>query len=206
MKKIFSDFLTAVLFILLAFSCFNFVSCTKDDDKGKIPSSVIPDAIREKVENLMPLHTGKKPPEISGEYLVNSAILVGSSLDSDASDINKPDFFSAMYFAIIKLSDGKLTYQDNNSASPNDNINVTVVGEKNNFTAYFIMSSVNEEISSSAKESVIISGTMTSSGISDFRYAFIMLEKTDPQDKLVPTGTYRVFKEGDGLAEKHNWR
>jgi hypothetical protein len=51
-----------------------------------------------------------------------------------------------------------------------------------------------------------ISGTLTSSGISDFHSAFIMLEKgPDPSNKLVAVNTYRVFKDGDNLAERYNW-
>ena len=192
--------------ILLTFFSFCFASCEKDDENGKVPSSIIPDAIRAQIEAIMPVYSGVKPPDITGEYYVGNAILAGSSLESDAADIGKSSYFAEMYLAFIKLSDGKLTYRDNNNTSPSENINVTVVGKKDNFTAYFIMNTVNPEIGSRAKEAVIISGTMTSQGISDFHYAFIMLEKTDPSDKLVPVNTYRVFNDGNGLAKNQSWR
>jgi len=55
--------------------------------------------------------------------------------------------------------------------------------------------------------STLISGTLTSSGIINFHYAFVLLEKgSDPTNQLVPVNTYRIFKDSDGLAINNTWR
>ena len=42
---------------------------------------------------------------------------------------------------------------------------------------------------------------MTSAGIKDLYYSFVMIDKNDPNNHLMDIGDYRVFKDGDGLAE-----
>lgn len=51
----------------------------------------------------------------------------------------------------------------------------------------------------------ILSGTITNNGISNYRLAFVMLEKNDPHNTLMDVNEYRVFEDGDGLAIKYNW-
>ena len=51
----------------------------------------------------------------------------------------------------------------------------------------------------------IVSGTVTADGIRDFFCGMLMLEKNDPNNKLMNIGTYRIFKDGDGLASPSSW-
>ncbi|MDR0517479.1 MAG: hypothetical protein LBH25_10595 [Fibromonadaceae bacterium] len=89
--------------------------------------------------------------------------------------------------------------------SASDNVTVEIVGSNNNFTAYFVTDGIDNN-GIRTKQSVVISGTLTSSGISNFHYVFVMLEKgPDPQNKIVPVDTYRTFKDGDGLAKNYSW-
>ncbi len=171
---------------------------------GGVPSSVIPNEIRNKFEQSMPLHTGTTPPDISGQYMVNNFTLVGSSLNYD--EIGGGGY-ADMYVAFIKGAKGKLSYRERqgSSESGSDDVTVEIVGSNNNFTAYFITTGVSSGIST--KRSTVISGTLTNSGIRNFHYAFIMLEKgSDPSHQLVEVNTYRIFKDGDGSAEKYTWR
>jgi hypothetical protein len=178
--------------------------------EGKIPQDVIPDEIRVRFENSMPINIGTAPPDISGRYLFNNLILVGSTLSNDSPYIGGYNGCGGkcadLYIAFIKGSNGKLSYKERSSGdSYKESDDVKIVGSGNNFTAYFVTTGVSNGIST--KESTIISGTLTSAGISNFHYAFIMLEKGyDPNDEnVVPINTYRVFKDGDGLAERYNW-
>jgi len=183
-----------------------FSSCKKDDKVGEVPDSVIPAEIRSQLDSLMPIYSGTTPPDISGEFLVTPAILVGSSLETDASMVGISGYWADLYLAFIK-SNGKYAYYEQNASASGSGddvtVTVTVVGKNKNFTAYFIDNTTDPN--STAKMSTVISGTMTSNGISDFYYAFIMLEKNDPTNELVPVDTYRVFKDGDGLVESNNW-
>jgi hypothetical protein len=217
MKSTRSSILAAALGLALAFTfgCSDDkddgggkVICT-DEQSGCVPSSVIPESIRVQFENIMPIYSGTNPPDISGQYLSKGQILVGSSLSNDivGSHYSSNDrAWADKYYAFIREADGKLSYKSKNGSSQGQSDEVTVVeivGNDGNFTAYFFESDVDNN--SRSKSSVLISGTLTSSGISDYHYAFIMLEKDDPQNKLVEVGTYRIFKDGDGLAERHNW-
>jgi len=81
---------------------------------------------------------------------------------------------------------------------------VEMVGSGNDFTAYFISTGVENGIS--VKRSTLISGTLTSNGIANLHYASILLEKgPDPQGKLPPVNTYRIFKDSDGSTGTYNW-
>jgi hypothetical protein len=51
----------------------------------------------------------------------------------------------------------------------------------------------------------IASGTMTEEGIKNCYHAILMVEKNDPNNKLMKVGTYRIFNDGDGLAIPTTW-
>ena len=47
---------------------------------------------------------------------------------------------------------------------------------------------------------------MTSDGIKDCFYGFVMLDKDDDPDKTVmPVGSFRIFKDKDGLSVPTTW-
>jgi len=162
---------------------------------GEVPTTIIPPVIKNGFEKYMPIYSGTTPPDISGQYIFSSPTLAGSSISGDETE----DIYD-IYMAFVKNSNGTFLYKEDES----DFVGVSVVGSGNNFTAYFDFSGEAEGIR--IRTAYIISGTLTSGGISNFRYGYIMLEKgSDPSNKLVPVNTYRVFKDGDGLAERYNW-
>lgn len=197
-----------VIIVVLAVLA-GFTSCKKDDgeeeDGGNVPEEVIPAAISEAFRALMPIYSGITPPDISGEYVSSPHTLTGTNGDGANDVIGK--VFADKYIAFIKDSNGKLLYSEKQGESlqgVSDDVTVIVVGKSNQFTAYFITTGISNGIR--YKQSTLISGTLTSAGISGFHYAFIMLEKgDDPDDTLVDVNTYRIFKDGDGLAVRNNW-
>jgi len=206
MKNLFC--LSLVVFATLFSGCMSSGSETivlpeqeSSGTEGKVPSSIIPDAIRGTFETSMPIYSGTSPPDISGQYRANSLKLTGSSISGD-----KLSAIADLYLAFVKKSNGKLSYREKQAdgESGSDDVVVEVVGSNNNFTAYFEADGVSAGIRT--KMSTVISGTFTSSGISNFSYGFVMLEKGyDPNNDLVPVNTYRTFKDGDGLAERYTW-
>jgi hypothetical protein len=46
---------------------------------------------------------------------------------------------------------------------------------------------------------------MTGEGIKDIYLGILMLDKDDPNNKLMKVGTYRIFNDGDGLAIPTTW-
>lgn len=55
-----------------------------------------------------------------------------------------------------------------------------------------------------AKQVRIFSGKITSEGIKDFYTTLLIKTKTDPNDELIPEGTARVIKDGNGMASKRS--
>lgn len=79
-----------------------------------------------------------------------------------------------------------------------------ISGSGNNFTIYFDMSGESNGIKT--KRAFIVSGTKTDAGIKNLTTGFIMKEKgPDPDHKLVEVGTYRFFKDKDGMSEATSW-
>jgi len=173
------------------------------DEEGSVSSGIIPDAIRGEFTGNMPIHSGTTPPDISGQFRADNFTLTGSS-DKDYPIGSK---FADLYIAFIKGADEKLSYRERQgtSESGSDDVVVEIVGSGDSFTAYFVTTGTADGITN--KMSTVISGTLTDNGISNFYYAFVMLEKgPDPTNKLVPVNTYRIFKDGDGEAVRYTWR
>jgi len=172
-------------------------------DEGTVSTGVIPDEIYGDFTGEMPVYSGTTPPDITGQYLANKLTLTGCN----DSAFKIGDIFTNLYIAFIKGADGKLSYRESSSSSEagSDDVVVEIVGSNNNFTAYFVTTGVSNGIST--RMSTLISGTLTSSGIRNFYYSFVMLEKgPDPSKLLVSVNTYRIFKDGDGEASRYTWR
>jgi len=181
-------------------------SSGNDLSLGLVPNTVIPDDIKPVFERKMPIYSGITPPDISGKYVSSPNIIIHSTLDEDRDSVLAGQRFADLYIAFTEKAD-KIYYREKQGESSygnSDNVTVDVVGQGDNFTAYFI--EVGEAKGISFKTSVVISGTITDDGIKDFYYSFIMVEKgPDPQNLLVPVKTYRIFKDYDGLTERYNW-
>jgi len=169
---------------------------------GEVPTTIIPPILKNEIENKMPIYSGTNPPDIAGQYKVAPNGLIGSSIKND--EIGKR--YADLYIAFIRGSNGRLSYREkqSDSESEGDNVRVEVVGNSNNFTAYFESVGVSSGINN--RTTTVISGTWTSTGISKFYYAFLMLEKgSDPNNTLVPVNTWRVFEDSDGFVDRYNW-
>jgi hypothetical protein len=194
----------------------------EEELKGRIPSSVIPDAIRSNIESSMPVHEGTTPPDIKGQYVSNNSTLVGSSISNDNIGSiyvgNTTEIWADLYIAFIEgAKEGTLSYVEREITrqSVSDDVTLEVVGKGEEFSAYFISEGTDIydgrfrpecDYDIWFKRSTVISGTWTSNGISNLHYSFVTLEKgSDPYNCMVPVNSYRVFKDGDGLADRINW-
>ncbi|MCQ2276800.1 MAG: hypothetical protein MJZ87_07660 [Bacteroidales bacterium] len=173
---------------------------------GRVPDTVIPDEIRDQLEQHLPIYEGITPPNISGKYLVQPDQLVYSS----DGQFSVGHVFAPLYLSFEnQTASGMATYTERNGSSTAESSEVYVVGTGNNFTAYFMTHSTTYDddgnIEATCIMSNILSGTITNNGISNYRLAFVMLEKNDPHNTLMDVNEYRVFEDGDGLAVKYNW-
>lgn len=169
----------------------------------RIPS-VIPDDIRPEIEKYMPIYDGVNPPNIEGAYYLNPQILIGSTRPNDGyGDLYQSDYhkyynqdMTANTIDFIRVSE----YEGEWAKSTVSKIS----GFDNHFTIYFEVTGKSSGIS--FKNIYFVSGTKTSTGIKDLTDGFYMKEKgSDPSGKLVPVGTYRFFKDEDGMSEATTW-
>lgn len=201
MKKI-NNFLWFLLPLFFS-SCLQVGYETLILNEINIMDEVIPVEYRLLLEQAMPIYNGNTPPFIEGTYLVSKHELVNSSLAADSPGdiyVDKTIQFSNQdnQKNILSYSGKELDISFESSDS------VYIIGAGNDFTIYFI--SIGESKGIYNKKASIISGTITDSGIQNYYFAFVMLEKgPDPEGKLVEEGTYRIFKDSDGLAENSYW-
>lgn len=173
---------------------------------GKIPEGVIPQEIREQFEQYMPIYEGVTPPDITGEYLCDPDLIVYTS----DGQFDPGHQFAPLYFSFYnQTASGMAAYKERQAYSYDESPEVYVVGSGNNFTAYFISTGTrNDQYGNwvaSYKMSNVISGTVTEDGITNYKSAFIMLEKDDPDYTLMDVNEYRVFEDGDGIAVRYDW-
>ena len=146
------------------------------------------------------------PPKVVGEYVVNPTVLVASSeenMPTDMSDVHLSFDCQHNSIATIKFTESSITQV----TDP-----VYIVGNSNSFTAYFIENTEyltppynGQVFHVKRRRGIIMCGSATPEGLSNFRYASIIIEMKDDSQGVLPqyaSGTYMIYKDGNGLAEK----
>lgn len=187
-------------------------SCTKNDETTIVPIgteyyiddilSAIPDTLHnEFLAAFGNVPSGAIPPKIDGSYVVDPKQRVGSNLDGWPINTIEPN----VYLRFEKQHNG-IVYMDLNETTETVTDTVFVCGDGNNFAVYFVESK-DYEIGW-MKRGVIMKGKVTGEGLSEFRYATIVMETEDHsggQFGLYTPGTYFIYKDGDGMAENLDW-
>lgn len=162
----------------------------------------IPQEYLSRMATHMPIYTGSTPPTIDGTFTSHPHVSVytsdGYTWKGDLAD-------QIMNFSGQNKSKNTLNYQYKQGGSSNDKTEMIVMGEGDKFTIFALMNGSNTSLNATYKIAEIVSGTMTADGIKDFFSGSLMLEKNDPDNQLMKVGTYRIFKDGDGLASPSSW-
>lgn len=166
-------------------------------------------AILNQMKPYLNLYSGTTPPNIEGTYDMNPQITVfcqdekhGGYAPGDTVSEGKIRFFNQNLIANTLDYEG----EEGDAAT-----NALIRGSDNNFTAYFNtigQYSISSDSIVHFKTALVVSGTKTSAGIANIRYAFAMVEKTgdSPTDPyLMNVGVFRVFKDGNELASNATW-
>lgn len=208
MKKIGNLFF---LIILL----FGAISCSKTDEPV-VPAieEIVPPTVLAEMKPYITIYEGNTPPNIEGVFFLDPQETV---FCQDFPNGKEDGSFTPGYIVIskyIKFSNQNNTIrtldymEKDNSEGENASSAVGsgafITGNNNNFTVYMNTEGTARGIR--YKEALVISGTKTSFGISNLRYAFVMVEKgDDPDNKIMKVGFFRVFKDKDGLASAVDW-
>lgn len=198
MKKIY-------LLLCCCVSIFLLTTCNRDNTTIALPfigtaQEVIPEEIREAIGEHINIYEGTNPPRIEGQYIASPMIMAFSS-----DGYNTTNGFADHYFAFTNQHGNVCDYEEKQGNSYGTAHNVSIIGSGNNFTAYFVSENAYNDGVTFFTESTIISGTVTPSGIQNFQYAFILTDKTDPDNRIMDVNEYRVFYDGDYMAYNHQW-
>ena len=195
-------------------------SCTKNDDNtvALIGTeyyiddilSVIPDSLQTRFfAEFGSIPEGPVPPKIEGSYVMNPKQRVSSNVAGWPLQTVEPN----LYLRFTKQHNG-IAEMDLNEATETKTDTVFVCGNSNAFAVYFIENKAYEmEIDNHtyhvrAKRGIVMKGKVTDAGLSDFRYATILMKSEDDSQGLIsqyPNGSYFIYKDGDGLAKNEDW-
>ena len=168
-------------------------------------TEVVPADVIEKIGPYIHIYSGVNPPNISGAYLIDPFVTVycedyGNGGFAPGAKVAS----EVVRFSNFNNTDNTLDYDSYSGSSTESGKGAFISGDGKNFTAFF-----NTEGESSGiytKTALVISGTLTLSGIKNLEYAFIMVKKgSDPNNKLMNEGIFRVFKDEDGLSVNTTW-
>jgi len=195
-------------------------SCTKNDtstvvligteDYVKDILSVIPDSLQTKFfAQFGSVPEGPVPPNIEGSYVMAPKQRVGSNV-ANWPLYNEPN---NVYLRFSRQHNG-IVAMDLNEATETMTDTVFVCGNGNSFTVYFVenkayeMAVDNHTYHVVMKRGVVMKGEVADDGLSNFRYATIVMEASDDSNGLVeqyPKGSYFIYKDGDGKAARQDW-
>ena len=176
----------------------------KEDDDPRI-DEVVSEITLEKIKDHMPVYSGTNPPNIEGTYLISPYTVIfceDGNWDPGyvISDYKIRFFNQSSNDNTIDMID----YNTGNIDSYDKGTGAFISGDGTHFSIFFNTEGYAQNIFN--KKSLVISGTKTADGIQNLHYGFTMEEKgSDPDNKLMDTGVYRIFKDGDGISGPTTW-
>jgi hypothetical protein len=195
------------LFLLLAFSAIMslvMLSCTKDllnsedenNDLSQDIKNIVPDTTLEKITDLgMPINKGTKPPDLENIYKVSPLTLKNTNIPNDYSIGSN---FADYKFKLYDQDNSKLTIKFDyvSGGETGTGLGAFISGSGNDFTVFVKVHSLRGGYPAEVLH--IISGTITSNGISNFYFSNYMLEDYgDPENYWMAEGQGRVFYDSD---------
>lgn len=168
-------------------------------------NEVVPPDMQDKIKDYMPIYNGSTPPNVMGTYVCSPMYMIASSIEGETHDKIGPFGDDLFRFSNQNSTNNTLDYDSRQGGGQDSGKGYFISGTGNNFTIF----SKTTGYSGTGIRTVmatVISGTKTSQGILNYRYAFLMLEKgPDPEHDIVDVGTFRVFKDQDELASNSYW-
>jgi hypothetical protein len=198
--KTYSKFIVAILVAVF------FSSCEKDnepDDRftgtlDEIEEFFTPELVQVMTDMGLAINTGNTPPIIEGNYLAEP-ILMATNVSGDV--IGQKFFDAAMKFENQNNTDLSLTFSYDQTVEKGNGIGALIAGTENSFSAFLKVDVSHGPDYATAQSAMVISGKMTTSGITDFQWALFMLDNKG-ESTYIENNTGRVFKEVDNIAKK----
>lgn len=194
------------------------------EEEGSVPANVVPYELQEKMGQYIPLYTGTTPPDLNITTGKGAILFAPSSTVYCSDYLNgtgrgfKPGFITnPMLFNFFNQNSSSNTlsiemaeyYVDENSnvtqTSYEQSETAYICGSNDHFTACYNTTGTTKGKNNNLIEyttATVISGTKTSTGISNMYRAFVMISKTgDTYNDLMDVNAFRVFKDQDGFSD-----
>jgi hypothetical protein len=162
--------------------------------------NIIPDDLIKTVKDLgMKIYEGNTPPSVNGTFLATPLVLKKSNIADDEIGEEYDDLIFTLknYNSEAKT----ISLEADWGGEISNSVRSFISGTGNNFSV-FVEVTVTDG-SAACKSVDIYSGTLTSTGIKNFYYSFIITEDYgDPYDEWAEIGEARVFYDKDGSTPK----
>lgn len=207
----------AFVFIAMMVSAMITTSCTKNDESTIVLLGeeqyiddildVIPDTLLTVFNKNFSIHRGYIPPNIEGSYCFSPKKRKLSSVPTQYWPLStiEPNVelkFSDQHNRVATFSH----YEELNTETDT----VFIIGHDTYFTTYYIENILLDygwgEVK--YKRGIIYSGRMREQGIGGLAYASIIMDVenyTNGHVETYPVGSFFLYEDGDGLAEKIDW-
>ena len=170
-----------------------------DDVPPDVNDFMTPEDKRTLEDQGLTIHTGLSPPNVEGYYYANSL----EKADGSMRFMN----YSYRYHDQTTGLSIKSSHISENGSDISEGKGAFIAGSGNTFSIFMeSISEINQGTHVTIIESArIYSGTITSDGIKDFQFGFIVTNKQNDKDnRYMNVGDTRVIYEADGLAERVN--
>lgn len=207
-----------IVFVLLG--AFLLSSCTKNDDTTIVLIgeeryiddilTVIPDTLKPVFDGVFgTIPEGPVPPKIEGSYVVDPKQRVSTNVEAWPLTVIEPN----VYLKFSEQHNG-VAIMDLNEATEQLTDTVFVMGHNEDFTVYFVENKSydvpfgEQSFHVRVKRGIIMKGTTSSNGLSNFKIASIIMEAEDNSNGVLSQyapGSFFVYRDGNGLAESFEW-
>ncbi len=213
-----TNFLLRILFLLLIVT---FTSCEKDEefkpnddyyqtedpepdnkysgtvqDIKSLLGSDIYDVI---IKSGYAIHTGNNPPNVNGHFLLSEALLKSSTVPGDFTNQRFEPY--SIHFSDFDKESLTVSYKGMQGGQQDQGTGVFISGDDDYFTS--ILTTVSTYNFEDAKSAVLITGKLTSQGIVDCEFMYIMVDNYgNPTGQWIEEGSYRILYDKDGLASE----
>ncbi len=169
----------------------------------------IPEEYLRRMRPYMPIYSGNRPPSLEGTYCMHITTLVYDSTPNGFQPGRQfLDYIADFTHQDMKKNVVLFRQEERNSAgvyTTSEWTEAKVLGRNDNFTIFIIVNTVESDGVTTAKLATLLSGTMSSGGINNFYQGFVLLDKHDPNNKVMPVGEFRIFNDADGWSESTTW-
>lgn len=182
-----------------------FTSCGKYGDylKGGLSKDIqnlVPDSIMTIITDLgMPINKGNNPPDLTGTYLASPFVLKSSNRSGDVAGKTFSDYEVKFY----NQDDTELTLTVDyvNGPEQGSGLGSYLAGSGKKFSVFAELNSTYQ--GHPAKIVHIISGTITTTGISNLYFANVMIDNFgNPGGIWIEIGECRIIYDSDGNSPK----